>query len=88
MRDLTVNQSSNNTQRDIIRIIDEKTGRLLSSSIIIGAILGGVTEEAEIDSLRWFGVLLGRAFQIRNDILDYRHIESDEQFSTGKGKAP
>lgn len=86
--DATIDQSTSNTQRDMIRIIDEKTGKLLSSSIIIGAILGGAKEEAEIDSLRWFGVLLGRAFQIRNDILDYRRIENEGKIPTEKGRSP
>lgn len=57
-------------QRGIIRLLDEKTGKMISASLIIGALLGGIHDNVSIDRIRWFGVLLGRAFQVRDDILD------------------
>ncbi|KGN03691.1 polyprenyl synthetase family protein [Clostridium haemolyticum] len=46
-----------------------KTGQLIKSSIIAGAILGGASKE-EIEILDEFGSKLGLAFQIKDDILD------------------
>lgn len=46
-----------------------KTGQLIKSSIIAGAILGGACKE-EIEILDEFGSKLGLAFQIKDDILD------------------
>lgn len=50
-------------------IHEHKTGKLLSASILSGAILAGATEE-QLRSLRDFSYHLGLAFQIRDDILD------------------
>ena len=46
-----------------------KTGALLSASCEIGAILGNATE-AEAEILKNYGLKLGLAFQIKDDILD------------------
>ncbi|MEM5787498.1 MAG: polyprenyl synthetase family protein [Syntrophobacteraceae bacterium] len=58
-----------------------KTGALLSSSLEIGAILGG-GDEALVKSMRDFGHHLGLAFQITDDLLD---VEGD---ATLMGKQP
>jgi geranylgeranyl diphosphate synthase type II len=69
-RDILTPQSGLD-KKEMIRLHDEKTGRFISSSLMTGAILAGVVDGQIYDQLRWFGVLLGRAFQIREDILDY-----------------
>lgn len=46
-----------------------KTGAIIKSSVVAGAILGGAKEE-EILALEKYGELLGLAFQIEDDILD------------------
>jgi len=46
-----------------------KTGALIKSSIVVGAILGGASIE-EISILEEFGEKLGLIFQIKDDILD------------------
>lgn len=46
-----------------------KTGKLLISSVTIGALLAGASEE-QINKLTEFAFHLGLAFQIRDDILD------------------
>ena len=46
-----------------------KTGALISSSVIMGAICVGATKK-QLDSLKKFGEAIGLAFQIRDDILD------------------
>ncbi len=61
-KDLTLN--------DLMRLHDEKTGIFIANSLVIWGILGGATV-AEIEDLRRFGMLFGRAFQIQDDILDY-----------------
>lgn len=47
----------------------KKTGELIRSSIVAGAILAEV-DKSEIDLLNKFGMNLGLAFQIKDDILD------------------
>ena len=58
-------------QKEIIRLHDEKTGKLFTASLLIGANLAWAGDTHMIEQLRWFWVLLGRAFQVRDDILDY-----------------
>ncbi|MEG0306339.1 MAG: polyprenyl synthetase family protein [Clostridium sp.] len=52
-----------------------KTGQLITASILAGAIIGGACDE-DLENLRNFGENLGLAFQIKDDILD---IEGDSQ---------
>lgn len=54
---------------ELLRIHDEKTGVFIAASLLIGAYLAHISDD-EIEALRHFGMLLGRAFQIRDDILD------------------
>ncbi|MCQ4921633.1 polyprenyl synthetase family protein [Tissierella carlieri] len=46
-----------------------KTAALIQSALVTGAIIGEAKEE-EIESMREFGLNLGLAYQIRDDILD------------------
>jgi geranylgeranyl pyrophosphate synthase len=55
----------------MIRLHDEKTGKLFTASLLIGATMAWIEDPQTLEQLRWFWVLLGRAFQIRDDILDY-----------------
>ncbi len=50
-------------------MIDGKTAALLSTAFELGAIVGGASS-AERDQLREAGRLVGRAFQIQDDLLD------------------
>lgn len=58
---------------ELLRIHDEKTGIFIAASLVIGAYAARASTEA-ISRMREFGMLLGRAFQVRDDILD---IEGD-----------
>ncbi len=57
-----------------------KTAALIQSSIVSGAILGGASEE-DIKILREFGLKLGLAYQIRDDLLDYKEDTIIDKFT-------
>lgn len=50
------------------RMVDGKTGALISACTEIGAILGGASED-KVDQMAKFGRKIGRAFQIQDDWL-------------------
>lgn len=54
---------------EYFNMIDKKTAKLLSVSCEIGAILG-TENNRHIDALKNYGMYLGRAFQIQDDLLD------------------
>lgn len=60
---------------DLEYIHEHKTGKLLTASILTGAILAGANEK-QLEVLRKFSKHLGLAFQIRDDILD---VEGNEE---------
>ncbi|MBC9784893.1 polyprenyl synthetase family protein [Heliobacterium chlorum] len=73
-----VDMESENRQIDLSTmeyIHRHKTGALIRSSLRIGAILGGGTDE-EIRALSEYGDYLGLAFQITDDLLD---IQGDQE---------
>ena len=61
--------------REYFDMIQKKTGELISVSTEIGGIIGAGSEE-QITALRGFGVSIGRAFQIQDDMLDITSSES------------
>ncbi len=50
-------------------MIQKKTGKLIESSALIGAILGGANRN-QLNALSKYGKLIGKAFQIKDDLLD------------------
>jgi geranylgeranyl pyrophosphate synthase len=54
---------------ELLRIHDEKTGVFIALCLVCGARLG-TGGETLLQKLRSLGILLGRAFQIQDDILD------------------
>lgn len=64
---------------DYLRVIRYKTAKLFEAAARLGGILGGVNQELE-DSLAAFGMHIGTAFQLIDDVLDY----SGEEADTGK----
>ena len=57
------------TQRDIYKIYDYKTATYtFASPLTMGAILAGANPK-QIETLYSYGILLGRAFQIKDDII-------------------
>ena len=67
------------TLRQYLGMIEKKTARMISVAAELGAILGGASPRQR-SALRTYGSLLGRAFQIQDDLLD---ITGNEQ-SFGK----
>jgi geranylgeranyl diphosphate synthase, type II len=60
----------NLTEEDILLILESKTGYYtIAGPMRLGAILAGATE-SQLESIYRFGVMLGRSFQIIDDLLD------------------
>ncbi len=64
---------------EYLRVIRYKTAKLFEAASRLGGILGGADEALE-DRLAAFGMHLGTAFQLIDDVLDYSADEAD----TGK----
>jgi octaprenyl-diphosphate synthase len=71
------------SEEDYMEIITGKTATLMSAACMSGAILGDSPQE-KVDALASFGLKLGRAFQIADDILDYMAEEKALGKSLGK----
>jgi octaprenyl-diphosphate synthase len=59
------------TEKDYFRVISDKTACLFAASARLGGVIAGHDSET-CDRLADFGLLLGQAFQITDDVLDYR----------------
>jgi octaprenyl-diphosphate synthase len=71
------------TEKEYLDIISGKTAALISAACKIGAILGSLPEEKEV-ALTQFGTKTGIAFQMADDILDYKADESELGKRLGK----
>ncbi len=71
------------TEQDYMKIIEGKTGILISAACRGGAVIGNALQHQE-DALTAFGLKLGMAFQIADDILDYMAEEGILGKSLGK----
>jgi geranylgeranyl diphosphate synthase type II len=74
-QDLELGRETNVTLGRYFRMIEKKTGSLIALATELGGIIGGGTPR-QVRALRRFGILLGRAFQLQDDLLD---IVADEQ---------
>ncbi|HTN41413.1 MAG TPA: polyprenyl synthetase family protein [Asticcacaulis sp.] len=83
----------NLSQADYIEIISSKTAALFAAASESGAVASGASEE-KISALRSYGLNLGLAFQIQDDILDYEGSAADlgknagDDFAEGKSTLP
>ena len=66
-------------ERRYLQVIRYKTAKLFEAAAQLGAILGGAAPEVE-RALADYGMHLGTAFQLVDDVLDYSGLEGD----TGK----
>ena len=71
------------TEDDYLRIASGKTGALFSEACRIGGILGGVSDDRE-EALAAYGMNVGIAFQMMDDILDYSADEGELGKKLGK----
>ena len=67
--DMDFEKSLNVKESDYIEMIRLKTAVLLAASMKIGAILGGASDK-DADKLYDFGINIGLAFQLKDDLLD------------------
>ncbi len=81
--ELTYTHNWNTTPEEYMEIITAKTAVLMSAACGCGAILSGSEPEVE-ESLSRFGLNLGIAFQLIDDLLDY--TSSQEEFGKPVGK--
>ncbi len=80
---LNVKGDPNITWEEYMNIIKGKTAALISAACRGGAAIGNASQEKE-DALATFGLKLGLAYQIADDILDYIAEEEDLGKSLGK----
>lgn len=71
------------TEQDYYYVVTNKTAVLIAAACQIGGILGGASSERE-KALADFGLNLGIAFQLMDDILDY--ISAEEELGKTIGK--
>ena len=72
--------------RELKFIHRNKTGKLLSASVLLGGLLGGATDE-QLSRLRRYGDALGLAFQIVDDLLDIEESSATLGKTAGKDVA-
>ncbi|MEW5841154.1 MAG: polyprenyl synthetase family protein [Thermoproteota archaeon] len=78
MMEIRLNKAPAITEDDYIKVVDHKTASLFEASAKIGAIIGGGSEE-QIRSMTAFGRLLGIAYQIHDDLIDWN--DEDKLFN-------
>jgi len=66
----------NTTEETYLEVIRYKTAKLFEAASKLGAVISGRTEE-EIDALSRYGMHLGTAFQLIDDVLDYSHSSEE-----------
>lgn len=71
------------SEHDYIEVVTRKTAVLIAAACQTGAILGNAAEDQE-EAMRRFGLNLGIAFQLRDDVLDYAASEKEVGKPVGK----
>lgn len=72
MKEIEMGKNPDISISEYIQVLENKTASLFEASSKIGAILGGGTED-EIHSMAAFGHLLGIAYQIHDDLVDWNN---------------
>lgn len=80
MRELAAHDALDYSEEEYDELIRSKTASLMSAACEIGALRG---TESQRDHLRAYGLALGMAFQITDDLLDYTGTESETGKPTG-----
>ena len=71
------------SEQEYFHIIRNKTASLLGAAAMIGGMISGSSRE-ELDALHAYGISLGMAFQIVDDVLDYRSNQQEFGKTIGK----
>lgn len=71
------------TEQRYLQVVRGKTAILIAGACQVGGVLAEVSREKE-ESLREFGMLLGTAFQLLDDALDY--VATDASFGKRRGQ--
>jgi len=74
--EITKSNDVSTTEADYLQIITNKTAVLMGAACQAGGILGSVSEDFE-HALKRYGINLGIAFQLMDDVLDYTSIEAE-----------
>ncbi len=72
--DVEFEDRSDVTEEEYLEMIEKKTGVLYAASMMIGAIMGGASDEVA-DAFYESGRLIGIAFQIYDDVIDMTSAE-------------
>lgn len=72
MMEIKLSKGLDIREDNYIRVLEHKTASIFEASAKIGAILGG-GEEEEIHTMASFGNLLGIAYQIHDDLVDWNN---------------
>ena len=82
-----INERSENATPDLLDFIHRnKTGKLLTASVLLGGLLGNATD-AQLAALEAYGAATGLAFQIVDDLLDIEASSEDLGKTAGKDVA-
>jgi octaprenyl-diphosphate synthase len=57
-------------ESDYLELVDAKTASLMAAACEVGGLVAGLATE-QVETLRRFGMELGRAYQITDDVFDY-----------------
>ena len=72
MMEIRLGKARNITEDDYIKVLEYKTASLFEASAKIGALIGGGSEE-QVRAMTSFGNLLGIAYQIHDDLIDWNN---------------
>ena len=72
MMEIRLGKARNITEHDYIKVLEFKTASLFEASAKIGALIGGGSEE-QVRAMTSFGNLLGVAYQIHDDLIDWNN---------------
>jgi octaprenyl-diphosphate synthase len=72
MMEIKLNKSTDITEDDYIKVLEFKTASLFEASAMIGSLLGNGSQE-QVRTMASFGRLLGIAYQIHDDLIDWNN---------------
>lgn len=93
VRQLTTANRPGTDEADYLKVVEGKTAVLFAAASQVGAMVAG-RPDPEADALRGYGMHLGIAFQLIDDMLDYSAREADlgktpgDDFAEGKATLP